>query len=146
MSVMVAMVDRGHSSQECQCARMLHRQNTRGRGGARSILKGEDLGDNWFWLENLAEKTSALIQLEGELNATLRFEHGGGQPASMLWVAHIHLSRLFCERLTLGWIVKAFAKHYHKEVMRSLVKIQDLVDLDEPPLGCLSASTSMVQR
>ena len=80
--------------------------------------------------------------LEGELNVSLLFEHGGLQPASTLWVAHILLGRLFPERLALGRTVKAFAKHYHKEVMRSLVKIQDLVDLAEPPLGGLSASTS----
>ena len=39
-----------------------------------------------------------------------------------------------------------FSKHYHKEVMRSVVKIQDLVDLVEPYLGGLSASTSAGQR
>ena len=42
--------------------------------------------------------------------------------------------------------MKDFAKHYRKEVMRSLVNIQDLVDLDGPPLGGLYASTSAGQR
>ena len=28
-----------------------------------------------------------------------------------------------------------FAKHYRREAMRSMVKLQDLVDLAEPPLG-----------
>ena len=65
---------------------------------------------------------------------------------SMLWVARILLGHLFKERLALDWIVKAFAKHYRKEVMHSLVKIQDLVDLAEPPLGGLSASTSTGHR
>ena len=86
------------------------------------------------------------MRLEGELNATLLFEHGGHQPASMLWVARILLNRLFCERLALGRTVKVFAKHYRKEVMRSLVKIKDLVDLVELPLGGLSASTFASQR
>ena len=42
--------------------------------------------------------------------------------------------------------MKAFAKHYRKEVMRILVKIKDLVDLAEPPLGGLSASTFVGQK
>lgn len=46
----------------------------------------------------------------------------------------------------MGQTVKVFAKHYRKEVMRGLVKIQDLVDLAEPPLGGLSAATSTGQR
>ena len=43
-------------------------------------------------------------------------------------------------------MVKAFAKHYRKEVMRSQVKIHDLVDLLEPPLGGLYASMFVDQR
>ena len=81
------------------------------------------------------------MRLEGELNSTLLFEHGGRQPTSTLWVSHILLGRLLRERLALGQTVKVFSKHYCKEVMRSLVKIQDLVDLVEPPLGGLSVST-----
>lgn len=42
--------------------------------------------------------------------------------------------------------MKVFAKHYWKEVIRGLVKIKDLVDLAEPPLGGLSAATSARQR
>ena len=42
--------------------------------------------------------------------------------------------------------MKEFSKHYRKEVMRILVKIQGLVDLAEPPLGGLSASTLVGQR
>ena len=98
-------------------------------GGTRPILEGEDPGENWFRLENYSEETRVLMRLEGELNATLMFEHGGREPASMLWVAHILLGRLFCERTALGRIVKDFTKHYRKEVVHSLVKIQDLVDL-----------------
>lgn len=105
-------------------------------------VDGEDPGEIWFRQENSAKETRALMRLEREFNATLLFEHGGRQPTSSLWISRILLDRLFRERLALGWTVKAFAKHYRKEVMRSLVKIQDLEDLAEPPLGGLSALTS----
>ena len=85
------------------------------------------------------------MRLEGELNATLLFEHGGCQSESPLWIAHILLNRLFRERLALGRTVKVFAKHYHKEIMRGLMKIQDLVDLAEPPLWGLLAAASTGQ-
>ena len=101
--------------------------------------------ENWFRMENSSEESQSLMRLEGELNATLLFEHGGLQQASTLWVARILLGQLFRERLPLGRTVKAFAKHYQKEVMCSLVKIQDLLELDEMPLGGLSASTSSGQ-
>ena len=35
----------------------------------------------------------------------------------------------------MGQTVEDFAKHYQREAMRNLVKLQDLVDLTEPPLG-----------
>ena len=108
-------------------------------------MEGEDPSENWLRMENLVEETRALMRLEGELNATLLFEHGVYQPTSMLWVSRILLGWLFRERLALGQTVKVFSKHYRKEVMRSLVKIQDLVDLAELPLGCLSVSTSVGQ-
>ena len=87
-----------------------------------------------------------LMRLEGELNTTLLFEHGRCQPASMLWVARILLGRLCWERLAFGQTMKAFAKHYHKEVTHNLLKIHDLVELVEPPLGGLFASTSVGHR
>ena len=85
------------------------------------------------------------MRMQGELNATLLFEYGGRQPARMLWVAHILLGFLFRERLALGWTVKSFTKHYQKESMRSLEKLQDLVDQGEPPLGSFAAMTSLGQ-
>ena len=75
MSVEEAIADRGHSAQECRCAGLLHGRNLGGRGGARPSLEGEDPGENWFMLENLAEETWESLRLEGELNATLMFEH-----------------------------------------------------------------------
>ena len=85
------------------------------------------------------------MHLEGELNVTLLFKHGGHQLASPLWISHILLVHLFSERVALGQTVKVFAKHYQKEVMCGLVKIQDLLDLVEPPLGGLSSATSVGQ-
>ena len=82
--VEIAMADRGHLGQECQCARLLHGQNIGGRGAARPNAEGEDPGENWFRLENSVEETRVLMRLEGELNATLMFKHGGRQLASTL--------------------------------------------------------------
>ena len=39
-----------------------------------------------------------------------------------------------------------FVKHYRREAMRSLVKLQDLVDLVEPPLGGSFVVTTSGQR
>ena len=93
---------------------MLHGQNIGGRGGARPSPKGDDPMENWFRMENSSGESQSLMRLEGELNATLLFEHGGLEQASTLWVARIFLGQLFCERLALGRTVKAFAKHYWK--------------------------------
>lgn len=90
--VELAMVDRGHLIQECRCARLLHGWNIRGRGGARPSSEGEDPDENWFCMENSSKETRALMHVEGELNATLLFEHGSGQPTITLWVACILLS------------------------------------------------------
>lgn len=46
----------------------------------------------------------ALFRLEKELEATLRFEHGGWKHANRILLGH-----LFRERLALGWVVKVFA-------------------------------------
>ena len=144
--VVEAMADRGHSAPECRCLGLLHGRSQGGRGGARPSIEGEDPCKNWFRMENLAEETQALMRLEGKLKATLLFEHGKRQPTSILLVSCILLGRMFRERLALGRTMKAFAKHYHKEVMRSLVNIQDLVDLAEPPLGGFSMCTLTGQR
>lgn len=91
VSMAEAMSNIRHSAQECQCMRLLHGRNTGGRGGSQPSLEGEDLCENWFQLENSVEETQALMRLEGELNATLLFEHGGRQPTNMIWVARILL-------------------------------------------------------
>ena len=43
----------------------------------------------------------------------------------------------------LGWAVKMYARFQRREIMRCMVKINDLEELGEPPLsGTLGASTS----
>ena len=114
-------------------------------GGLKGDGGGCNPGETWFRHENSIKETRAFMRLEGELNATLLFEHGGRQSASLLWIACILLGHLFREQLALGWTMKVFSKHYPKDVMRTLVKIQDLVDLVEPPMEGISASTSAGQ-
>ena len=81
--------------------------------------------------------------LEKEMEATLMFEHGGIQTASQLWETRILLGRLFQERLSFNRAVKSFAKFQHHEIMRGLVKLNELKEVVEPPLGgLLEVSTS----
>jgi hypothetical protein len=118
-SVDDAMADRGQSTPDCRCARCILGRSQGGQGGARPNMEGEDPVENGFRLENSVEETRSLMCVEGELNASLLFEHGNHQPTSTLWVARILLGRSFRERLALGRTMKAFSKHYCKEVMRS---------------------------
>ena len=71
---------------------------------------GENPGERWFNLENSYAERCSLLRLKRELDASLIFEHGGGQRASQLWVTRILLGRLFRERLVLGRGVKMYAK------------------------------------
>jgi hypothetical protein len=58
-------------------------------------------------------------------------------------VTRILLGRLFKERLTLSQAVKSFEKFQHHEIMRGLVKLNELEEAAEPPLGGMpEASTS----
>lgn len=92
-------------------------------------------GERWFTMETSPVERRALFQLEKELEVPLLFEHGGSCRASPLWVAQILLGRLFCERLSVGRVVKSFAKFQRREMMRGLVKLNELEDVAEPPLG-----------
>lgn len=127
--VVDAMVERGHLALDCRCIGRLLGRSHGGYGGSRTGAEGEDPGELLFRKEKFAEETRAVMRLEGELNATLMFEHGGHQLASPLWSVRSLLGHLFRERVALGKTVKVFSKHYRKEVMRGLVKIQDLMDL-----------------
>lgn len=123
--------------------RHTHGRTIGGSSVERPNIEGEDPVETWFRMENSTEEARALTHLEGELSCTLLFEHGGRQTTSSLWVVHILLGRLFWERLSLGRIVEAFAKHCQREAMCSLVKLQDLAELVEPPLGGTSTTISL---
>ena len=69
------------------------------------------------------------------MEATLMFEHGGSRRANQLWVTKILLGRLFRERLSLDRAVKSYAKFQRREMMRGLVKLNELEEVVEPPLG-----------
>ena len=92
-------------------------------------------------------KIRTLTHLEDDLNFALLFEHGGGQRASQLWIARILLGHLSRERTALGKAVEVFAKLQWRDIMRSMVKLHDLVDLAEPPWrGMAEASSSGLPR
>ena len=101
------------------------------QGGGQEMSPGE----RWFTMETSPAERRALFWLEKELEATLLFEHGGSCRANPLWVTRILLGRFFRERLSLGRAVKSFAKFQCREMMRGLVKINELEDIAEPPLG-----------
>ena len=103
---------------------------------------GKDLGKRWFSLEHSPSEICSLTRLKREMNSSLLFEHGGEQRANPLWVVCILLGHLFCKRVFLGWAMEVFMKNHRREAMRSMVKLQDLVDLAEPPLGGTSEASS----
>lgn len=47
---------------------------------------GENSGERWYNLKNSSVERRSLFRLERELDASLRFEQGGGQNASPLWL------------------------------------------------------------
>ena len=117
-------------------------------GAAEAEARGngqeaEDPGERWFRQENSHAEIRTLTRLEDDLNSALLFKHGGGQRASELWITRILLGRLLWERTTLGKEVEVFAKLHRRDIMRSMVKLHDLVDLAEPPWrGMAEASSS----
>lgn len=92
-------------------------------------------GECWFTMENSLAERRALFRIKKELEATLLFEHGGEYRAIPHWVTHILLGRLFRERLSLSRTVKSLAKFQHREMMRGLVKLNELEDVSELLLG-----------
>ena len=59
-----------------------------------------------------------------------------------MWVMRILLGHLLKERMVLGQAIKQFAKFQRREIMRCMVKLNDLEDMAEPPLkGALIALT-----
>ena len=80
--------------------------------------------------------------MDDDLNSALLFEHGGGQRASQLWITHILFERLSRERTALGKAMEVFAKLQRRDIMCSMVKLHDLVDLPEPPWRSMAESSS----
>ena len=103
----------------------------------------EDPGERWFRQENSRAEIRTLTHREDDLNFALLFEHGGNQRASQLWITRIMLGHLSRERTALGKVVEVFAKLQRRDIMRSMVKLHDLVDLAKPPWrGMAEASSS----
>ena len=75
--VEMAMAERNPHVQECRREVHTHEQNLGGRGVKQTNAEGEDLGETWFLMENSLEEDRAWTCLEGELNSTVLFEHGG---------------------------------------------------------------------
>lgn len=64
-----------------------------------------------------------------------------------LWITRILLGRLCREQTMLGKAVEVFTKLQRKDIMCSMVKLDDLVDLVEPPWRDMAeASTSNRSR
>lgn len=92
------------------------------------------LAENCFHAENTASDHRILASLEQELQVAFRFEDGNGRPLNSVWVVCILLGRLLCERTMLGRVIKQFAKFERREIMRGMVKLNELEDMAEPPL------------
>ena len=103
----------------------------------------EDPGERWFRQENTEAEIRTLARLEDDLNSALLSEHGVDSRASQLWITRILPGKLSPEHKALGKAVEVFAKIQQRDIMRSMVKLHDLVDLVEPPWRNLAeASTS----
>ena len=59
---------------------------------------------------------------------------GDEEPTNSIWIVRILLGRLIRERTFIGQAIKLFVKFQHREIMRGMVKLNDLEDMAEPPL------------
>ena len=101
---------------------------------ARDNGQGDkDPGERWFRREKSRAEICTLFHLEEDLKSTMLFEHGGTQRASELWLTHILLGHLSREKTTLGKAVEVFSKLQRRDIMHSMVKLHNLVDLAKPP-------------
>ena len=107
----------------------------------------DDSRERWFCQDNSRAEIHTLTRLEDDLNSTLLFKHGGGRRASQLCITRILMGCLSQGRMALGKAVEVFAKIQWRDIMRSMVKLHDLVDLVEPPWrGMVEVSSSRWQR
>ena len=78
-------------------------------------------------MENSQAERRSLLHLECELDASLPFEHDGGQGgglrASQWWVIRILLGWLIREHMVFGRAVKLYARFQRCEIVRCMVKI-----------------------
>lgn len=116
--------------------------------GKRKDNGGGTLAENCFNAETTAIDLSILTSLERELQATFRFEDGNGRLVNLLWEVRILLGILLLERTTLGRAIKQFAKFQRREIMCGMVKLNDLQDMEEPPLngGIETSSVNLRQQ
>ena len=97
-------------------------------------ISGGTLVENCFTTENSASDQWVIVNLEKELHVSLRFVDGEGEPTNSIWIVGILLGRLIWEWTAIGQAIKLFAKFQHHEIMREMVKLNDLADMAEPPL------------
>ena len=105
------------------------------------------LAENFYIAKNSIVDYRILVHLERELQTTFWLDNGNGLLVSSLWVVRILLGRLLYERTTLGHTIKQYTKFQHREIMRCMVKLNNLEDLAKPPLdGVLKASSSALRK
>lgn len=95
----------------------------------------ENWGERWYNTENSVAERRFLSRLEWDLDAAFWFEQGGEHGTSPMWLTRILLGRLLRESLVLSRAIKMFTKFQRREIMYCMVKLNDLEDLAEPPLG-----------
>ena len=106
------------------------------------------MAESCYNAKNTATDRRILARLERELQVTFQFEDGNGKPVNSLWVVHILPGRLLRKRTALGHAIKQFAKFQRREIMRGMVKLNDLEDLAEPLLdnGPEASSSALRQH
>ena len=72
----------------------------------------------------------------------LLFEHVGGKRTIQLWITRILLGCLSWERMTFDKAMEVFVKLQRRGIMRSMVKLHNLVDLEEPPWRSMVEASS----
>lgn len=69
-----------------------------------------NMAERCYNTKNSTAERQTLSRMERELDVAFRFEQGGGQGASPVWVMRILLGRLLKERMALGRAIKQYAK------------------------------------
>ena len=132
----------------CHCSRCVGEMGQEDKGKIVEDVQSKEsrkvaLEESYYNMKNTATDRRILAHLEKELQVAFCFEDGNGRPVNYLWVVHILLGRLFHERTALGRAIKQFAKFQRREILRGMVKLNDLEDLVKPPLdGGPEASSS----